>query len=73
MKETFKHLQKSNFKKLKAMVTDAQEEPKAKKGFVKDCLVKVELQKECEEKTKDVLKVGSNMMSLATIFLVFLF
>ena len=57
MKDTFKNLQKSNFRKLKAIVTEGQEERKAKKGFVKDCLVKVELHKECEEKTKDMLKV----------------
>ena len=61
MKETFRNMQKENFKKLKAMAAktgeDNREQAKPKKGFVKDCLVKVGLHKECEEHTKDVLKV----------------
>ncbi len=61
MKEIFKTMQKSNFKKVKAMTSSpAQEQPKPQKGFVKECLVKVELQKECEGQVKDMLKVNTS-------------
>ena len=56
MKSLFKDLQKAHMKKVKDDLRSGEEAPRAK-GFVKDCLLRVELKEEWEESRREGLKV----------------
>ena len=62
MKDLYKDLQKSHMKKIKSE-TKLQREDISNtrppgKGFIRECLVRVELEDKWEESCRDTLKVG---------------
>ena len=57
MKEVFKNLQKLHMKQVKSKTEESSCPPPRNKGFVKESLVRVELEKKWEESERDKLKV----------------
>ena len=71
MKEMFKNLQKTHMKSVKSETAVAAAQSR-ERGFVKDCLVKVELEQEWEESHRSGLKVsGSSWTALLSCKLPF--